>query len=133
MTISGLGDRLSRHNPPHLLPLLPHLTPLLPARAAGHLSEDSRLRIRLLGAALEPELGREAERCSASSAHFEWLGDVPRATALARLAGADLALFCSHGEGGPNALTEALALGVPVLASDVSHQTGHRRAYAALR
>src|SRR5690606_16060517 len=91
--------------------------PLLTARAARRLPEDSRIRVCLVGGVLEPAYGRALRKELAHNRRLHWMGSVPRARALARVARSHLLVNSSLLEGGANAVSEAIALGVPVLAS----------------
>lgn len=98
--------------------------PLTVLRAAQRLSPDSRVRILHMGSTMDSELGAEIDAIAANLPHFSSLGSLPQATALERLAASDLALSSSRHEGGANVVTEALALGVPLLVSDIPGSLG---------
>lgn len=93
--------------------------PLLLARAMGLLPPSSTLRAVHLGHALDDESRREAERESAQNPRWTWLGGTPRARALARLVRAQALVNTSRSEGASGAIVEALAHGVPVLATAI--------------
>ena len=98
--------------------------PMLAARAARALLPGSRAHVLHAGAALDERLGRAAAEESADNPRYTWLGPLPRARALALLARARCSLSTSRVEGGPNAITEALALDVPVLATRIPGNVG---------
>ena len=108
--------------------LLAHLRsvkdPFLAAAAARLLPERSRVRLVHLGAALDPEAEAQARREMAGNTRYLWLGDRPRSEALGRLAGSRLLLVTSRLEGGSNAVSEAVAAGVPVLSTRVAGSLG---------
>jgi putative glycosyltransferase (TIGR04348 family) len=93
--------------------------PFRAAMAARRLSADSRVEVVHLGAALSPAMERRARREETANPRYRWLGDVPRAKALRMLSDCDAMVLSSKMEGGASALSEALALGVPVIASRV--------------
>lgn len=110
------------------LALVAHLRavkdPLRAAAAARLVPARSRLRVLHVGRALEPELGARAAREARENPRYVWLGEQPHAEAL-RLIARSRALVCtSRHEGGPNTISEALALGVPVLASRIPGHLG---------
>lgn len=55
---------------------------------------------------------------------FRWLGNLPRREVLRRLASCGCFVIASRSEGCSNALCEALAVGAPVLASDIVGNRG---------
>ncbi|MBI1382013.1 MAG: glycosyltransferase [Planctomycetaceae bacterium] len=93
--------------------------PLLLARAMDRLPPSSLLRAVHLGHALDEESRGEAERESARNPRWTWLGGWPRARALARLVRAEALVNTSRSEGASGAIVEALAHGVPVLATSI--------------
>ena len=93
--------------------------PLLLARAMGLLPPSSALRAVHLGHALDAESRVQAEGEDARNPRWTWLGGWPRGKALARLARAQALVNTSRSEGASGAIVEALAHGVPVLATAI--------------
>ena len=99
--------------------------PLLAARAVQLLPSNSQIRVLHLGAALDPSWqvrAQEAQRVTAP--RWTWLGDRARTEALRIVAGADVLVLTSVQEGGANAITEAIACGVPVLSTRIEGSLG---------
>ena len=102
--------------------LRPVKDPLRAAEATRLLSPSSRVRVLHAGGALDPELGRLAAAEAARNPRYVWLGELSPRETLLLVARSRALLSTSLHEGGPHTLSEALALGVPVLAS---HVPGH--------
>jgi putative glycosyltransferase (TIGR04348 family) len=98
--------------------------PLLPAAAVRLLPPGSRVRVTHAGEAIDPKLGAQAAAESAANPRYDWLGTLPRAEAVGILARSRLLLLTSRHEGGANVLSEALAAGVPVIASAIPGSIG---------
>jgi len=98
--------------------------PLFAARAARRVRDDSRLVVSLAGELLEPGLSVELAHEMRTNMRFEYLGALPHAAALRRLARAGALVSSSLREGGPIVLVEAAALGVPVLATRIPGHVG---------
>lgn len=98
--------------------------PLLVARAAQLLPAASRFRVELIGAPLEAHLAAAVAAAAAGSGRFVWLPGLRRRQLLQRLAGADVSINSSAGEGGAAALSEAIAAGTPVLATAIPGNLG---------
>lgn len=96
--------------------------PLLGAAAVRLLPEDTRVVITHFGDALDEELGARA--AAAKSSRYQWRGAVPHTEALGVLARSALLLLTSRLEGGANVVSEALALGVPVVSSRIPGSVG---------
>ena len=108
--------------------------------AVGHLREekdprtlwnamgliDPRLPIRLrhIGAALDPELGDEARALMGRDPRYRWNGPLPHGLARSAIRNAHLLVHPSVMEGGANVIVEAITSGTPVAASRVSGNVG---------
>lgn len=76
-------------------------------------------RLTLIGRGPTEARVRARARALGVSPQVELAGQLDRDLVVARLQGASVALSCSEVEGLPNALLEALAVGLPVVASDI--------------
>ncbi len=124
--------------PPHPLPtprpdrfdvcVLGHLRavkdPLLAAEAVRGVPADSRLHVVQVGGVLEAEYAGRARREQRTNRRYEWRGELPRAEAVRALAGCRVLVMSSRAEGGPSAVSEAVACGVPVLSTPTSGVVG---------
>jgi putative glycosyltransferase (TIGR04348 family) len=104
--------------------LRPVKDPFRTALASRLLPASSRLRVLHVGAALSPDMADQARAEAASNARYRWLGDLPRWKALRLLARSRLLVLTSRMEGGANVISEAVAAGVPVLASRIPGSVG---------
>jgi putative glycosyltransferase (TIGR04348 family) len=98
--------------------------PLRTAVATRRLDAESGLRVTHVGRALSDEWRERAEDEEADNPRYQWLGELPRPQALALIERADLLAVTSVLEGGPNVISEAVALGTPVVASRISGNVG---------
>jgi putative glycosyltransferase (TIGR04348 family) len=104
--------------------LRPVKDPFRAAEAARLLPATSRIRILHAGAALSREMENQARREERVNSRYHWLGDVPRSKALRLLARSRLMVLSSLMEGGANTISEAIAVGTPVLASRIPGSVG---------
>lgn len=121
---------IARQPAPHAFEVLvvghlrPEKDPFRAALATAYLPEQSRMRVTHLGGALSEEMAETAQMAQAKLPRWTWAGDVPHRTVLKRLARAHLLVISSVMEGGANVICEALAAGVPVLASHMPGNVG---------
>jgi len=105
----------------HLRPIKDALRPALAARL---LPGSSRIRIVHLGGLIDEFMKRELDKEVRENSRFLWLGNRSRSETLEILARARLFVTSSRHEGGANAVSEALALGVPILATRIPGALG---------
>ena len=94
------------------------------ALAARSLPSTSRIRITHAGKAHSEEFAGRARALAAAEPRYRWLGEVPRWRVRRLLSRAHLLVQSSVMEGGANAVAEALAAGVPVIASRIAGNVG---------
>jgi putative glycosyltransferase (TIGR04348 family) len=104
--------------------LRPVKDPFRTAEAARLLPKKSRLQILHVGSALSPDMEDQARREAAENPRYSWLGEKPRWQALRLLARCRVLALTSVMEGGANAVSEALACGIPVVSSRISGSIG---------
>lgn len=98
--------------------------PLLAARAAAGLGPDSRVRVHHAGRALDAEWERRVRAEVARNPRYRWHGELERSAALALLGTGHVLACTSVHEGGANVVTEAIAMGVPVVGTRMDGNTG---------
>jgi putative glycosyltransferase (TIGR04348 family) len=98
--------------------------PFRAALAARYLAASSRVRILHLGRAMNSEMEAEARRLMTAEPRYHWLGELPHWRVRRYLARVRALVISSRMEGGANVVSEALAAGVPVLASRISGNVG---------
>jgi putative glycosyltransferase (TIGR04348 family) len=103
--------------------LVAHLRPVkdvfLAAEAARLLPARSRVVVTHLGAPLAPGAAERARQEAAATPRYAWLGERHRREVLATVAGSHVLVVTSRFEGGSNALSEAIAAGVPILSTRI--------------
>lgn len=98
--------------------------PFRAAAALCHLPAASRIRVTQIGGAMDKAMAREAKRWMRIEPRYRWLGEVPHGRSLRLLARSRIMVISSSMEGGANVVSEALAAGVPVIASGISGNLG---------
>lgn len=104
--------------------LRPVKDPFRTALAARLLPATSRLRVLHVGKALSDDMAEQAHSEMATNPRYHWLGELPRWQALRVLARSHVLVLSSITEGGANVISEALAVGVPVVASRIAGSIG---------
>jgi putative glycosyltransferase (TIGR04348 family) len=98
--------------------------PFRVVRATRLLSDASRVRVTHVGKARSEEFAEQAQAHTENNPRYRWLGELPRWQVRRLLSRTRLLVQSSIMEGGANAVSEALAAGVPVIASDVPGNVG---------
>lgn len=98
--------------------------PLRPAFAARQMPAISRLRVVHMGGAMDRVLAEQTQREVESNRRFITLGNLKRQNALERLGQCHVFVNSSLREGGANAVGEAIAASVPVIASHIPGNIG---------
>jgi putative glycosyltransferase (TIGR04348 family) len=104
--------------------LRPVKDPLRTAWAARLLPASSRVRVLQVGGALSDDLAEQARAEQAGNPRYRWLGERSRGQALGLLSRSRLLSLTSELEGGANVVSEAIALGVPVVSSRIAGSLG---------
>lgn len=94
------------------------------ALAAALLPKSSKIHIHHMGAAVNGDMARQALMLMERIPRYRWVGESPHWQARKKLARSRIMVISSYMEGGANVVSEALAAGVPVIASDVSGNIG---------
>ncbi len=88
------------------------------------LPADLPVRIRHVGAAIDPALGREAARLTRADRRYRWLGELPRARARQVIRNSHVLLHPSNMEGGAQAVIEAITAHTAVIGSGIDGNAG---------
>ena len=98
--------------------------PLRAASAAREMPADSRLRVLHAGGARDPDWAEAARREMARNPRYRWLGEVPAWRVRRLYERAHLMVISSLAEGGANVVSEAVVVGLPVIASRIPGNVG---------
>jgi putative glycosyltransferase (TIGR04348 family) len=98
--------------------------PLLAARAARRLAPASRVTVHHAGQAPDDRWERVALGEAEANPRYTWHRELDRRAALDLLASGHALACTSVTEGGANAVTEAIAVGVPVIGTRMEGNTG---------
>jgi glycosyltransferase involved in cell wall biosynthesis len=98
--------------------------PFCIARSIALTLPESNLRVVHLGKAMNPEMRKQALAYSMRLKRYQWLGELGHAKTLQVLSRSHLMVISSIMEGGAHVVSEAIAIGVPVIASDIPGNRG---------
>ena len=111
-----------------LITIVGHLRPVkrsfLTVEAVAAHPEWENVTVRQLGEALDQESLKTACDWEEKDRRYQWLGALPREESLALCARSSLTVNSSLSEAAPNALLEAMTLGVPILSSKIEGNIG---------
>ncbi len=97
--------------------------PFRAAQALAHLRER-RIRVVHLGKAMTPAMARQARAYMRAEPRYRWLGELSHAAAMRWLARSHAMVISSRMEGGAHVVSEAIGIGVPVIASAIAGNVG---------
>jgi putative glycosyltransferase (TIGR04348 family) len=92
--------------------------------AVDRLPRDLAIRIRHIGAPLDPALAAQAKALAARDARYTYSGALPAGSARAAIARAHMLIHPSKMEGGANVVVEAVMSRTPVIASAIPGNVG---------
>ncbi len=98
--------------------------PLRAGEAVCLIPAETPIRVVHVGAAHDESWDLKARDLARRCEKYDWLGELSRADALALLDRSDVLVITSLSEGGANVVSEALALGKPVIASRIDGNVG---------
>ena len=122
---------ISRKVPPKrhfLASIIGHLRsekdPFCAAQSLKLLSPDSKIQLIQLGQAMSPDFKKEAISLHKNIERYQWLGQVSHSKTLQWLSCSHVMIISSVMEGGAHVVSEAIAIGIPVIASDIPGNRG---------
>lgn len=98
--------------------------PFCIVRSLPLLPSDSKITVKHLGQAMNAQMKDQATNLNTTINRYQWLGEVSHADALKILSQSHLMVISSRMEGGAHVVSEAIALGIPVIASDIPGNRG---------
>ncbi len=97
--------------------------PFRAALALAHLPRDA-IRVVQLGQAMTPDMAQQARALMRAEPRYRWLGELDHSNAMRWLARSHAMVISSRMEGGAHVVSEAIAIGVPVIASAIPGNIG---------
>ncbi|QWE08168.1 selenoneine biosynthesis selenosugar synthase SenB [Polynucleobacter ibericus] len=98
--------------------------PFCIARSQFLMPADSQAHVLHMGKAMNPEMERAAKDYSNKLDRYRWMGELSHEEAMRILSESRLMVISSRMEGGAHVVSEAIALGVPIIASDIAGNRG---------
>lgn len=92
--------------------------------AALRLIPDVNIEVIHAGKALSASMAREATRRMRLDARYRWIGELPHWASMRLLSRSHAMVISSILEGGAHVVSEAIAIGVPVIATDIPGNLG---------
>ncbi|BEI42544.1 hypothetical protein PHIN10_06930 [Polynucleobacter sp. HIN10] len=104
--------------------LRPEKDPFCIVRALPHLHSNSQITIQHLGMAMSREMEKTALQATKQYGRYIWHSMVSHRITLRTLAQSHIMVISSRMEGGAHVVSEAIAAGVPMLASKIPGNCG---------
>lgn len=98
--------------------------PFCVVRSLALLPTDSKITVKHLGQAMNSQMQDQATNFNSTIDRYQWTGEVSHADALRVLSQSRLMVITSRMEGGAHVVSEAIAVGIPVIASDIPGNRG---------
>lgn len=98
--------------------------PFRTALAARHVPAESKLRVHHLGKAHSDKWANQATKEMDLNPRYHWKGEVAKWQVRREYQRTHLMVISSNQEGGANVVSEAIAAGVPIVASDIDGNVG---------
>lgn len=98
--------------------------PFCIARCLPLMPLNSKIKVLHLGMAMNKQMERTAGEYGETLERYHWMGELSHVDALKALSQSRLMVISSRMEGGAHVVSEAIALGVPVIASDIPGNRG---------
>lgn len=122
---------ISRKVPPKrhfLASIIGHLRaekdPFCAAQSLSLLPLNSGVQLVQLGKAMSPEFKKQAISIQKKVERYRWLGQLSHSKTLQWLSRSHVMIISSIMEGGAHVVSEAIAIGIPVIASDIPGNRG---------
>jgi len=104
--------------------LRPEKDPFCTAQSLEYLPPESKIRVLHLGEAMSTDMRQLAKSYSTELERYQWLDKLSHADTMQQLSRCHLMVISSLMEGGAHVVTEAISIGVPVIASDIPGNRG---------
>jgi glycosyltransferase involved in cell wall biosynthesis len=104
--------------------LRPEKDPFCTAKSLKYLGPENKIKVIHMGKAMSPEMSQLANQYSQDLENYQWQGELSHSDTLAQLSRSHLMVISSLMEGGAHVVTEAIAIGVPIIASDIPGNRG---------
>lgn len=98
--------------------------PLRAAHAVRELPASCRIQVKHAGAVLDPGFARQVKEEQRANPRYHWLGPLAHEAAIDLLSRSHVLALTSHLEGGANVVSEAIAVGTPVISSLIPGSVG---------
>jgi glycosyltransferase involved in cell wall biosynthesis len=104
--------------------LRPEKDPFCAPRSLDLIHAQSKLKLIHLGKAMSPLMEKQAIAMMEHQSRYQWRGELSHGKTLQWLARSNIMVITSCMEGGAHVVSEAIAIGVPVIASDIPGNRG---------
>jgi len=98
--------------------------PFCAAQCLPLLPSDSKIQLVQLGKAMSAEFKQQATSIEKKIIRYRWLGQLNHSRTLQWLSRSHVMIISSIMEGGAHVVSEAIAIGIPVIASDIPGNRG---------